>query len=97
MALLEPSAYRLDHLRSKSWDEFMADRAPRMDHVITLCDAAAEACPVFPGDAHTRHWPLPDPAAGEASFEETRTVLEERIDAFLEELGAAIGQRPGPG
>jgi arsenate reductase len=57
--------------------------------VITLCDdAAAEPCPAFPGPAERRHWGLSDPATGATSFEETRQSIEERIDAFLDELRA---------
>lgn len=45
---------------SKSWDEF-ADVS--VDAVITLCDdAAAQACPNWPGDPIRAHWSLPDPA-----------------------------------
>jgi arsenate reductase len=45
--------------RSKSWDEF---RDVRFDFIITVCDSAREACPVWPGSPVTAHWSSPDPA-----------------------------------
>lgn len=87
----------LDHdtsgLRSKSWDEFAARGADtsKIDFVFTVCDsAAAEPCPVWPGEPVTAHWGLPDPAAVEGSdaekrvaFLDTYKALSRRIEAFV--------------
>lgn len=78
-------------LRSKSWDEFSAADAPRMDLVITVCDsAAAESCPVVFGDFLRTHWGLPDPAAVEGSdsdkqqaFAQAHDIVKTRLQALL--------------
>ena len=44
------------------------------DEVITVCDAAAEACPIFPHAAHRRHWSLADPSKATGSEGEQLTV-----------------------
>jgi arsenate reductase (thioredoxin) len=70
-----------DGFRSKGWEEFARPGAPRMDFVFTVCDqAAAEACPVWPGQPMTAHWGIPDPASVEGTDEERRRAFR---DAFL--------------
>jgi arsenate reductase len=78
-------------LRSKNWDEFARPDAPRIDFIITVCDAAAgEACPVWPGHPVTAHWGMPDPAAVTGpdtekwlAFRDTLRALESRIKLFV--------------
>ena len=54
LKVLESYGYPTDDLRSKSWDEFAAPDAPVMDFAFTVCDtAAAETCPVWPGQPMT--------------------------------------------
>jgi arsenate reductase len=57
---------------SKSVDEM---KGQQFDYVITVCDRAREACPVFPGDAKQLHWSFEDPA-------EATGTEEERLRAF---------------
>ncbi len=71
---------------SKSLDEIDSDA---LDYVITLCDDAAEHCPVIPG-ATTLHWGLEDPAClqgeGEevlAAFRMTRNEIKRRLLRLL--------------
>jgi arsenate reductase len=79
-----------DSLRSKSWNEFAARDAPEMQFVFTVCDnAAAEVCPVWPGQPMTAHWGIADPAAATGTPEEkarafTRAFweLDARIKIF---------------
>ncbi|OCX63778.1 ArsR family transcriptional regulator [Thioclava sp. SK-1] len=96
-----PHPYTLDLLRglnhdtgfarSKSWDEFALPQAPQMDFVFTVCDAAAaEECPLWPGQPITAHWGMPDPVQVEGAdavkrlaFSETYRMLRSRISIFL--------------
>src|ERR1043166_6873062 len=79
----------VDGLRSKSWDEFAAADAPRLDFVFTVCDRAAkEVCPLWPGQPMTAHWGIEDPAAAPGdqqarAFRNAHFMLQNRIRLFL--------------
>lgn len=63
------------------------------DYVITLCDEAAEACPVFPGRAARLHWGVEDPAEAEGDeaqrlevYRRVRDGLRARVGSLLKEI-----------
>lgn len=90
LELLAKDGYSTHGVRSKSWDEFTAPKAPRIDFVITVCDnAAGEICPIFPGRPISAHWGVADPAAVEGSDEDKRRafrsalgILRRRVQRF---------------
>jgi arsenate reductase (thioredoxin) len=90
LELLEKNRLPIQSLRSKDWTEFSQPEAPFMHFVFTVCDqAAAEMCPVWPGQPMTAHWGVHDPAAVEGNEEHKRkaflkayTDLYRRISLF---------------
>ena len=57
------------------------------DYVITVCDSAAEACPVYPGKTERLHYPFTDPSGG--TLDRWRTVRDQlgiQFDAFVQSL-----------
>ena len=82
--------------RSKSVEEV---RDLPFDLVVTVCDAARESCPVFPGRVSHLHAGFDDPprlaaaAAGEAEALSIYRRVRDEIRAFVEELA----QEPPPG
>lgn len=73
--------------RPKSLDSVAGES---FDDVISVCDRAADSCPVFPGDPERIRWSLEDPAAVEGTdeakaraFEATARDLTARIRIWL--------------
>lgn len=69
----------LDGLEREHWD-----------FVITVCDNAREACPIFPGQPVLADWGMPDPAAVEgdeakvsAAFANALRLINRRLDLML--------------
>ncbi len=85
--VLSAAGIDISRERSKSVAEY---EGQAFDYVITVCDAAAEQCPVFPGAPERIHWSFVDPAAvvgtDDERLEAFRRTLREmraRIEAFV--------------
>ena len=91
IALLQHLNHDTSQIRSKSWEEFATPDAPQMDFVFTVCDqAAAEPCPIWPGQPMSAHWGVPDPAAATGTeaeiafaFSDAYRMLRNRISIFV--------------
>ena len=73
--------------QSKTLDRYIEEP---FDEVITVCDTAAETCPIFPGAAHRQHWSFEDPSKAIGSeneqlavYRRVRDELRSRIEQEL--------------
>jgi protein-tyrosine-phosphatase len=90
LRLLKSLGYNIFGFRSKSWAEFIGPDGPKFDFVFTVCDnAAAETCPIWPGQPMTAHWGIPDPAEATGTpaeialaFKDAYRLLNQRIGIF---------------
>jgi protein-tyrosine-phosphatase len=84
-------------LNPKSLNRFL-DR--QFDYVITVCDRAAESCPVFPGDPERIHWSFEDPAAvlnepeRRHAFEQVAAGLVGRLRIWMSLPNVASRMKP---
>jgi arsenate reductase len=76
--------------RAKTLDGFLGDP---WDYVITVCDSANEACPLFPRAATRLHWSFEDPSAARgteperlAVFWRVRDEIKARLETWLERV-----------
>ncbi len=93
LQVLNEAGISTQGLRSKSYREYLGRT---FDYVITVCDAARGACPVFPGEGQRYHWSYADPsavtgteAARLAAFRRVLAAISRRIDLFLNETAPA--------
>ena len=77
----------ISHQQSKELDRYLDEP---FDDVITVCDTAAEACPVFPGATRHRHWSFEDPSKATGSeteqlgvYRQVRDEIRSRIENEL--------------
>ena len=87
----------ISHHRSKHLEEL---RDIEFDYVVTVCDNAQEACPVFPGRAKMVHVPFEDPprlaaqAGTEAEALEHYRRVRDQIRQFVERLPEELERQP---
>jgi ArsR family transcriptional regulator, arsenate/arsenite/antimonite-responsive transcriptional repressor / arsenate reductase (thioredoxin) len=80
-------------MRPKAATDFTGQQ---FDAVITVCDAAAAACPTWPGAQEQIHWSIDDPAAVQGAeaqrkaFEDAADELERRLRAWLSSRGVPV-------
>lgn len=78
--------------RSKSVDIF---RDKDFDVVITVCDQAAQNCPLWLGSGDVTHIAFPDPAAAEGGESERMKVFRRVRDGLREEVFDYLEQEDG--
>ena len=77
---------------SKGIDTF-TDQPP-LDLVVTVCDEAAEACPVFPNARTQVHWGFPDPGRLPGSQEERLIAFRHIRDLIAVKINQFLGHQP---
>lgn len=81
----------IDHQgRSKSVDEL---RDVPFDLVVTVCDSAAEECPLWLGRGKRVHLGFPDPAKATGSVEQVMEVFREVRDDIARKIPALMAER----
>ena len=73
--------------RSKLADEF---KGVDFDLVVTVCDSAAEECPIWLGKGRRTHHSFPDPAKAEGSDDEIMNVFRAVRDDIEKEMIALL-------
>ena len=83
LRVLEDASVPTSGLRSKSVTEYAGQS---FDYVVTVCDSARQACPVFPGNGERLHWGYEDPSAATGTEEELLAVFRRVMTEIAERL-----------
>ena len=70
---------------SKTLDRFLGEP---WDWVITVCDSANEACPIFPSARTRLHWSFADPSAADGTEPERLAVFRRVRDEIRAKLAS---------
>jgi len=98
IAVMREAGIDISGQRSREIDP---DLLRTMDVVITLCDNAAQSCPVTPPGVKRMHWPIKDPVGAIGTEEEimrefrrARDEIKEKIQGFIGSLPAVAAEGP---
>ena len=103
LAIKAMAELRIDisNQQSKTLERYLNEP---FDEVITVCDTAAEACPLFPGAAKMQHWSFPDPSKATGSeaeqlavYRHVRDDIQARIESELLQGAGGVITPPSPG
>ena len=83
----------ISHQVSKRVDPYIEQR---FDYVITVCDNAQEACPIFPGAASKLHWNFDDPAKATGPYEQQLMVFRKTREEIADRIRQFIAQTNHP-
>lgn len=92
LKVLEEAAIPTADLRSKTPDEF---REEDLDLVVTVCNSAAEDCPLWLGSGCRVHLGFPDPALAEGSTGEVREVFRQVRDDIARRVEELLSAHQG--
>jgi arsenate reductase len=76
--------------RSKHLSQYLEQP---FDYVITVCDQAAEICPIFRVRAQRIHWSFPDPAAVQGSAAEILAAFERGFEPIKNDASRVFRKR----
>ncbi len=82
----------ISHHRSKSVDDLAWER---FGMVITVCDRAAEQCPIFAGETEVMHVGFPDPAKATGTEDEIMAAFRQVRDALRQQLVPLLQEKIG--
>lgn len=77
IAVMQELGIDISQQTSKTLDQYLSEP---FDEVITVCDQANDACPVFPGAHHRRHWSIDDPSSVQGTEQERRAAFRTARD-----------------
>jgi arsenate reductase (thioredoxin) len=84
----------ISHQESKTIERYLGEP---FDEVITVCDQANEACPVFPGARRRLHWSFDDPSRATGNEDEQLVVYCRVRDEIRARIKGELLDQPEEG